>query len=146
METIEELERYLEDECYSFRELTIGKHTAPEGYIIEKNGNTYDFCCSERGTKSIVKSFLNEKDLVKYAYERLSKNKWDRAHLVSWLWDEEEIHQTEQELRNMNIAFERNDVPNYSQGKTAYRIFVFGRDVKKLTGFKEKYFKYFADM
>lgn len=41
METIVELEKYLEEECYSFQELSIGKHYAPEGIVIEKEGNKY---------------------------------------------------------------------------------------------------------
>ena len=40
-----------------------------------------------------------------------------------------------------NISFERNDVPNYSQGKNAYRIFVFGKDYLKLAEFTKKYYR-----
>ena len=141
MESIKDLEKYFEEESYSFTELTIGKHFASEGHVIEKNGNTYNFCYTERGTKRILKSFFNERELVKYVYEALSKDKWNRAHLVAWLWNADEVYNAEQELKNMNIAFERNDIPNYSQGKTAYRIFVFGKDIKKLTEFIEKYFR-----
>ena len=36
MERIEELEKHLEDEYYSFTEITIGKHRASEGIVIEK--------------------------------------------------------------------------------------------------------------
>ncbi len=42
----------------------------------------------------------------------------------------------------MKIDFERNDIPNYSKGKHAYRIFVFGRDVLLLEAFKMKYMRY----
>lgn len=141
METIEELEKYLEDECYSFIELTIGKHRAPEGTIIEKNGNVYDFGYSERGKKTVIKSFSKEKDLVEYALEYLSADKWNTAHLVAWVWSEAEIRQAEQELQKNDIVFERNDIPNYFQGKTAYRIFIFGRDVLKVSSFMKKYYK-----
>ena len=141
MERIEELEKYLEDEYYSFIEITIGKHCAPEGIVIEKNGDAYNFCYSERGIKTVMKSFPREKDLVEYAYKKLSSDKWNKAHLVAWVWSECEILQAEQDLKKSNILFERNDVPNYSQGKTAYRIFVFGRDVVKLAEFKKRYYK-----
>lgn len=141
MESIAELEKYLEEEQYSFMELTIGKHHASEGYIIEKNGNVYEFCYSERGKKEVIKSFSKEQDLVEYALKTLSANKWNRAHLVAWVWTEDEIQQAEQELITNDVGFERNDIPNYSQGRTAYRIFVFGRDVEKLTEFKKKYFR-----
>ncbi|MCB5883369.1 hypothetical protein LIR45_13505 [Lachnospiraceae bacterium EP-SM-12S-S03] len=54
MKSIEELEKYLEDECYSFVEINIGKHHAHEGIVIEKNGDAYEFGYSERGNKRIL--------------------------------------------------------------------------------------------
>ena len=36
MKSIEELEKYLEDECYSFAEISIGKHYAHKGIVIKK--------------------------------------------------------------------------------------------------------------
>ena len=141
MKSIEELEKYLEDECYSFVEINIGKHHAHEGIVIEKNGDAYEFGYSERGRKTVMKSFSSEQELVEYALEKLSADKWNKAHLVAWVWSEADIQQAEQELKNNNISFERNDVPNYSQGRNAYRIFVFGRDVLKLAEFIKKYYR-----
>lgn len=57
MKTIEKLERYLEDECFSFVELTIGKHFAPEGIVIKQDGNEYIWGYSERRNLEIIKSF-----------------------------------------------------------------------------------------
>ena len=141
MERIEDLEKRLEEEGFSFAEITIGEHHAPEGIVIERNGATYNFCYSERGIKTVIKSFSREKDLVEYAYKELSADMWNKAHLVARVWTEYEIVQAEQELKKNDIVFERNDVPNYSQGRTAYRIFVFGRDVEKLDEFKKRYYK-----
>lgn len=141
METIVELEKYLEEECYSFQELSIGKHYAPEGIVIEKEGNKYNFITSERGNKEILKSFMSEKELVDFTLEVLKKNRWYKAHLVAWVWNDSEIKSAEKELKEMNIDFERNDIPNYSKGKRAYRIFVFGRDVLLLETFKMKYMR-----
>ncbi|RHU63676.1 hypothetical protein DXC82_08670 [Clostridium sp. TF08-15] len=139
MKSIEELEKYLEDECYSFAGINIGKHHAHEGIVIEKNGDAYEFGYSERGNKRILKSFSSEHELVGYALEELQADKWNKAHLVARVWSEAEIQQAEAELKNYNIIFERNDVPNYLQGKNVYRIFVFGKDYLKLTKFTEKY-------
>ncbi len=141
MKSIEELEKYLEKEKYSFRELTIGKHGAQEGYIIEKNENSYDFSYSERGKKTVLKSFAKEEELVEYAFNKLSSNKWNRAHLVARVHSEAEIQQAEQELKNKHIEFVRNDIPNYAQGRSIYRIFVFGRDVEKLSEFMKRYYR-----
>ena len=141
MKSIEELEKYLEDECYSFVEINIGKHHAHEGIVIEKNGDAYEFGYSERGNKRILMSFSSEQELVEYALEKLKADKWNKAHLVAWVWSEAEIQQAEAELKNYNISFERNDVPNYLQGKNAYRIFVFGKDYLKLEEFTKRYYR-----
>lgn len=140
-EKLIELEKYLEEECYSFDDLTIGKHRAQEGIIIEENNGPYNFAYSERGRTNIKESFSTEKELVDYALATLEKNKWNKAHLVAWGWTEDAIKQAEQELRDRNILFERNDIPNYSRGMTAYRIFVFGKDILLLESFKKRYMK-----
>ena len=139
--TIDELERYLEENCYSFQELSIGKHHSSEGNIIEKDSGRYNFAYSERGNKSVLKSFDNEKELVQYALLVIKRDKWANAHLVAWVYDEVEIHKAEDELNDMKILYERNDIQNYKKGVTAYRIFVFGKDILKLEGFKERFFK-----
>ena len=102
MKSIEELEKYLEDECYSFAGINIGKHYVHEGIVIEKNGDVYEFGYSERGNKRIIKSFSSERELVEYALEKLLADKWNKAHLVAWVWSEAEIQQAEQELKNYN--------------------------------------------
>lgn len=79
--------------------------------------DAYEFGYSERGNKRILMSFSSEQELVEYALEKLKADKWNKAHLVAWVWSEAEIQQAEAELKNYNISFERNDVPNYLQGK-----------------------------
>lgn len=101
----------------------------------------YNFITSERGNKEILKSFMSEKELVDFTLEVLKKNRWYKAHLVAWVRNDSEIKSAEKELKEMNIDFERNDIPNYSKGKRAYRIFVFGRDVLLLETFKMKYMR-----
>lgn len=75
-----------------------------------------------------------------YVLEKLNEDEWSKAHLVAWVWNEKDIKRAESELLAMGILFKRNDIPNYTLGKTAFRIFVFGRDVLKLEEFKRKYF------
>lgn len=142
METIDELEKYLEENCYSFCGLSIGKHRAPEGIVIERSDDKYQFAYEERGRREVIKSFSDEKDLVSYALKELKDDEWARAHLVAWVWDEAEIKEAEKELKRRNICFKRNDIPNYSAGKCAYRIFVFGRDVLRLSKFKKRFWRY----
>ena len=139
MDTILELEKYLEDICASFTELSIGKHYAPEGIIVEKSCNKYNYAYSERGNKRILKSYDNECDLVQYALKDLQGNKWLTAHVVVATFDKDEVVEAEIYLYSKRITFTRNDIPNYKPGFTAYRIFVFGTSVKLLDNFKKKY-------
>ncbi len=141
MKTIKELYRYLEDECYQLKGIGIENHETKDGIIIEKNGDSYDFCSIERGLKSVIKSFDNEESLVGYAYEILSSNDDYRAHLAAWVWDENSILKAEDELKKRGIAFKRNDIPGFTKEKDAYRIFVFGKDVMKIGFLKDKYWK-----
>ena len=139
MNTIEELEAYLEENCYSFLELSIGNHRAPEGIVIEKNNEKFIYAYSERGNKSLINSFDTEKELVQYALKELMKDEWSKAHVVASTFDLKEILEAEEQLIDLKIYFKRNDIPNYKAGRTAYRIFVFGSDILKLDGLKEKY-------
>lgn len=140
MKTIKELERYLEEEFFSFSQLTIGNHFAPEGFVVKIDGNEYIFGYSERGKLDTIKRFKTEKELVVYAQNKLEGDRWMKGHLVAWTWTEDEIKSAERELESMNILYERNDVPNYDlKHGRAYRIFVFGKDVKNLCEFIKKY-------
>ena len=142
MRTINELEKYLEDNCYSFQEISIGNHNAYEGIYIEQAGEKFIYGYSERGVNIILQSFDTEEELVNYALNNLNKSRWNKAHLVAWTWNERDIEKAEKELRKLNITFERNDIHNYdTKHRNAYRIFVFGKDVKKLSEFKAKYYK-----
>lgn len=54
--------------------------------LLLKNGDAYEFGYSERGNKRILMSFSSEQELVEYALEKLKADKWNKAHLVAWVW------------------------------------------------------------
>lgn len=60
MNTIDELEKYLEKECYSFNEIIIGRHNPPKGIVIKQDGQRYIFGYSERGSLNVIKVFESE--------------------------------------------------------------------------------------
>ena len=141
MNTLQELETYLEEECYSFLNLTIGKHRAYEGIILEKSSSGWCFSYSERGRTEVIHTFDTEAELVHFVLQELRGDPWAKAHLAAWCWSEEEIRQAERELEDRGIPFRRNDVPNYNVGRRAYRIYVFGRDILDLKDFRQKYWR-----
>lgn len=139
MNTIAELEIWLEENCYSFQSISIGHHAAYEGIIIEHEKESFNWCYSERGNKTIIASFTKEKELVDYAVEHLSSDRWLKAHMLGFTFDETKIEELGSLLSSMKIEFERNDIPNYSKGQKAYRIFVFGCDITKVEHLKAVY-------
>ncbi|UZP02549.1 hypothetical protein JW813_12575 [Clostridium botulinum] len=142
MKTISELEMWLEDNYYSFDNITIGKHRAYEGNVIEFTEGKYCFNYSERGNKIVKESFDTEKELVDYSLAYLEKNKWNKAHIIAYTIDACEINELQQLLNRMKIDYERNDIPNYRNGIRVYRIFVFGTVFKKVEHLKSKYIHY----
>ena len=140
MQTLKELEKYIEEECYN--KIVIGKYLVNDSFIIWQESDRYFFGYSERGSICIIKKFDTEKELVSYALVELEKDIWLKAHLVAWTWNEKDIQAAECELEHMNISFRRNDIPNFDiKHGRAYRIFVFGQDIHKLSGFKKKYLR-----
>ncbi len=143
MQTLKELEKYLKDECYN--KAIISKHPVEDSAIIWQEGERYFFGYCERGRIHILKEFGTEKELVVYALGKLESDIWAKAHLVAWTWNEKDIEAAERELERMHICFRRNDIPNFDREHgRAYRIFVFGRDVLRLSDFKKKFFEYKA--
>ena len=135
IKTIDKLVEFMEEECYSFYSFSIGKYRALEGLFLDRDGNGFIYGYEERGHRDIIKHFDNEEAAVSYVLEQISKGEVDDSHLAAFTMDEEEIVEAEKKLKEMFIPFIRNDVPGYSlDGKTAYRIFVFGKNIRYIKG------------
>ena len=135
IKTIDKLVEFIERECYSFDSFSIGKYRALEGLFLDRNGSGFIYGYEERGHRDIIKHFDNEEAAVSYVLEQISKGEVDDSHLAAFTMDEEEIVEAEKKLKEMFISFIRNDVPGYSlDGKTAYRIFVFGKNIRYIKG------------
>ena len=133
IKTVDKLVEFMEKECYNFDSFSIGKYRALEGLFLDRDGSGFIYGYEERGHRDIIKHFDNEEAAVSYVLEQNSKGEVDDSHLAAFTMDEEEILEAEKKLEGMFIPFIRNDVPGYSlDGKTAYRIFVFGKNIRYL--------------
>lgn len=140
IKTIDELVEFMEKEYYTFDSFSVGKYKAIEGLFLEQDGNNYIYGYSERGHRDIYKIFSDEIEAVQYVLNQISEEQVDNSHLVAWTWNNNEIDAAESELQALFIPFKRNDIPNFdSNGRTAYRIFVEGKNIQYLTDFKKKY-------
>ena len=127
MKTIQELEQYLEENCYNFDNITIGRHYAYEGLVVKSCALGYCLFSSERGRETLLKAFPTEEELVAYTLAKLDRKQIQKAGF---------------KLKLMGIRYKRNDILGYRSGQTAYRIFVYGRDILRLEGFKRQYMRY----
>ena len=141
MKTIQELEQYLEENCYSFGSITIGRHYAYEGLVVKTCALGYCLFSSERGHETLIKAFPTEEEFVNYTLSKLDEDPWCRAHIVAFTFDQKQIKKAELNLKLMGIRYKRNDIP-YRAGQTAYRIFVYGRDILRLEEFKRQYMQH----
>lgn len=98
----------------------------------------YCLFSSERGHETLLKAFQSEEELVRYTLAELDRDPWCKAHIVAFTFDQKQIQEAESELKCMRIRYKRNDIP-YRAGQTAYRIFVYGRDILRLEQFKQQY-------
>ena len=142
MKTIQKLERYLEENCYNFDCITIGRHYAYEGLVVKSCALGYCLFSSERGHETLLKAFPTEEELVAYTLAKLDRNPWYKAHMVAFTLDQKQIQKAGFKLKLMGIRYKRNDIPGYRSGQTAYRIFVYGRDILRLEEFKRQYMRY----
>lgn len=144
MQTLKELKKYLDDECCD--KICIGKEYrkyTDNVFIVWEENERYFFAYCERGELLDTKDFDTEKEIVAYTLDTIENNKWIKAHLVAWTWSVKDILDAEHELERMHISFERNDDPYFDKEHgTAYKIFVFGKDVLRLSDFSKKYSKY----
>lgn len=142
MKTVQELEQYLEENCYNFDNITIGRHYAYEGLVVKSCALGYCLFSSERGHETLLKAFSTEEELVAYTLAELDSDPWYKAHIAAFTFNQKQIKMAELKLKLMGIWYKRNDIPGYRAGQTAYRIFVYGRDILRLEHFKQQYMQH----
>lgn len=143
-DTLEGLDKLLEENGFNRSNcLVIGSPYSNEGYIARKKDDKFVFEYTERGSLSVLKSFDTEKELVNHVFEKLCMKEWNWLVCVGFDKDLDNILRAQAELDSYGILYERDDVRNfYAGGKTAYRLYIFGKDYDKLKGtdFHNKYY------
>ena len=104
MKTIQELERYLEENCYNFDCITIGRHYAYEGLVVKSCALGYCLFSSERGHETLLKAFPTEEELVAFTLAKLDKDPWCKAHMVAFTLDKKQIQKAGFKLKLMEIG------------------------------------------
>lgn len=140
MQTLEELQKYLAEEGCS--KVSLGREYADGKFLIWQEADRYCFAYCERGNLSNRKAFAAEKEVVAYTLDIIEHDLWTRAHLAAWTWSVKDILDAEEELKRRHISFKRNDDLHFDEEHgAAYRIFVFGKDIFRLSDFSKKYYQ-----
>ncbi len=139
--TEKELEEWMKDNCYNFRSYSIGGNPIGEGYGIENSGGLYIWYYTERGERENLKYFMNEEDVIKFAFNEMKTDKWANSHCIGFTDNKERSIELVEILTQMKIKYMIDEIPYYSINKPTHRVFVFGCDKLKTKNLKEIYFE-----
>ncbi len=130
MKTLEELQQWLDENFYN-RDIistsVTGTYSDKSLLFTEQNGK-WRMLDHDGGTTVILEQFDTEEELVEYAYNLCMRSRWWNSHLAVSTTSAWKMSRAKGKLRNMGIHYEQNDIPNYRDGRTLYRLYVFGRD------------------
>ena len=131
-ETEAELANLMKENCYNTYSYSINGNFIYRGCGIEKVGDLFIWYYTERGKKQELNYFQSEKEIVEFAFKQIQANKWAKSHRIGFHTDKKKINQLAEILQEKGIEYWQDKIPNYKEGKTMYRVFVFGCDIKSV--------------
>lgn len=135
-----ELEKWMTENCYGFQDYSINGNSIYEGFGIEQVNGIFNWFFTERGQKNIKKVFNNEQDIIEFAFNHIKSNKWAKSHCIGFEFDKSKIETLKVKLEALNIEYFEDKIPYYGPQKPAYRIFIFGCDIKRTEQLKNEYY------
>ena len=123
----------MKDNCYPMNSYSINGNFIYEGCGIESNNGLYEWFYTERGEKSILKYFGNEKDAVEYAFSQIKADKYASLNFIGMFKEKAEIEQIIAELENRSVEYYKDEIPYGGLNDIRTRIFIVGCGIKKVT-------------
>jgi hypothetical protein len=136
MNTIDELENWMNEHCYS-DSYAIGSRTIFEGFGLKKENENFIWYFTERGQHNNLRTFNSEKEAVDYAHRQIFSDKYANRHLLAMVESVLESEKIMNELKYRNITFESDQIPYGGLNDIRTRIFVFGCDIIKANDLKQ---------
>lgn len=132
--TIKELKDFLNENCYNNTSYnntsySIDGNVIHEGFGLEKWGELFVWFYLERGKRENIDYFRTEEEAVKYAFNKIIKDKYANSYLIKSTSDIDVKDSFLKELNRRVVKFWTDEIP--LNGIT-YRIFVIGCDVNKV--------------
>lgn len=126
---INELKNFINRNCYNKQSYSIDGEIIYEGFGLEKWGELYVWFYKERDQRENLNYFTTEKEAVRYAYNKIIKDKYANSHLIINTNEDYTKNYIISELYKRKVNYWVEEIP--VNGKT-YRIFVVGCDVNKV--------------
>ena len=133
IDSINELVKYLKYNCYPNDSISVSSFGIKnyDGFSIEFTGQEYEFNYQERGHKGVLKKFSSEKEVCNYVLTIIEKSETLRQHCIEFTKSEEKAKRVCYYLEKRGIRYLKDKIP-YEENNFRYRVFVFGRDMKKI--------------
>ncbi len=126
------MEKWLKDNCYSMNSYSINGNIINEGHGLENNGGLYQWYYTERGERRTLEYFVNEKDAVEYALEKIKMDEHANRNYIGMYKTDDEAEEVLLELRKRGVEYWTDKIPYGGLNDWRTRIFVIGCGIKKV--------------
>jgi hypothetical protein len=143
---VEELKNWMAEQClneFCFAVIDIPKMF--QGYALDKKDENYRWFHTDHMGETVLKSSTNEKEVVNFAYDQMVQEKTARLHLIGFHWDREIIDLLIDELSLRNIEYEIDTIEHNEKREFHIRVFIDGRDIKKVKDLENRFIEEDAD-
>ena len=117
----------------------IDNYIIEEGYGIEKWGEIFVWYYIERGNKENLKYFQTEMEIVEFAFDIISNDKFAKSHFLTSFDDFTLINELKEDLSNRKINFWTDEIPYLGRNNKLTRFFIVGCDIQKIKDIKLKF-------
>jgi len=135
------LAQWMKTNCFNFNSYSIDGNAIHEGFGIDKSGFLYIWYYTERGERQNLNYFQTEEEIVKFAYNKITTDKWSNNHCIGFTRDKSKSIELIELLKERDIQFMNDEIPYYGIEQPVFRVFVFGCDHKKTNDLKNKYYE-----
>ncbi len=120
----------MKENCYANGHYNLNNNDIVEGKGIDNKNGIFQWYFTERGKKTILETFLTEKDVVEFAFQEIKYNETARSHLIVFTDNKPALAKLITALNKRNIHYQTYKIP-YSKNCTITRVLCLVAMLKK---------------
>lgn len=110
-----------------------------EGFGLDNNGGVFQWFYTERGDRQTLKYFVNEKEAVQYALEKIKADQFANKNYIGTYRTEHEVKVIIAKLEKRGVEYWIDRIRVNEPSNTQTRIFAIGCGIKLVTDLIQKY-------